>query len=278
MRFILSTGSLWSYSIERVFDLAARAGFDGLELLVDMRWETRQSCCLQKLIDQHQLPILAIHSPFLPNIPGWPNDQPERIRCSVELATELGAGVVVHHLPSRFGSIWVQMPGRFFPIPFPRNQDAGYRRWLEKDYFAYQATTPIKLCIENMPAYHRFGRRWNLWLWNSIQGMAHFPNQTMDTTHLGTWALEPHDVYQQIKSRVGHIHLSNYDGREHIRPELGSLKLDKLISHLNKTQYPGVVSLELQPGDLGAGEPDEVIIGRLATSLNHCRGWASAKN
>ena len=31
MRFTLSTGSLYNYSIDRVFALAAEAGFDGIE-------------------------------------------------------------------------------------------------------------------------------------------------------------------------------------------------------------------------------------------------------
>lgn len=275
MRFLLSTGSLWSYSIERVFGFAAKAGFDGLELLVDMRWETRQGSHLQTLMDRHQLPVLAIHSPFLPNIPGWPHDQPERIRCAADLASEIGAEVVVHHLPSRIGSIWVQMPGRFFPIPFPRNQDAGYRRWLEKEYQVFQTTTPIKLCIENMPAYHRFGRRWNLWTWNTIEDIGRFPNLTMDTTHLGTWGLEPVDIYQKLAHKVAHIHLSNYDGREHIRPENGRLHLDRLLAHLSKIKYNNNITLELQPDDLGAGKPDKMIIDRLQTSLSHCRAWAS---
>ena len=275
MRFIFSTGSLWSYSVERIFSFASQAGFDGIELLVDMRWETRQASYLQRLIERYQLPILAVHSPFMPNIPGWPTPRRERIRCSVELAAELGAEVVVHHLPSRLGIVWLQLPGRFLPIPFPRNHDTPYRRWLENDYFDFQAKTPVKLCIENMPAYKRFGRRWNLWHWNTQEQMAHFPNQTMDTTHLGTWGIDPIDIYPQQNGRISHIHLSNYDGREHIRPELGHLRLDKLLRHLTTTEYKGLVSLELQPDDLGAGQPDDIIIGRLATSLAHCRTWAS---
>jgi sugar phosphate isomerase/epimerase len=275
MRFLLSTGSLWSYSLERVFGFAAKAGFDGLELLVDMRWETRQPAYLHNLIERHQLPILAVHSPFLPNIPGWPHDQPERIRCTVDLVSDVGAEVVVHHLPSRLGTIWVQLPGRFFPLPFPRNQDAGYKRWLEKDYQPFQAATPIKLCIENIPAFNRFGRHSNLWHWNTIKEIGRFPNLTMDTTHLGTWGLEPVDIFPQLKGKVGHIHLSNYDGREHIRPENGRLHLDKLLAHLTKIEYPGLITLELQPDDLGAGQPDQTIINRLKTSLTHCRTWAS---
>ena len=275
MRFLLSTGSLWSYSLERVFSLAAAAGFDGLELLVDMRWETRQAKYLQPLMIYHNLPILAVHSPFLPNIPGWPDEQPERIQCSVDLAHNIGAKVVVHHLPSRVGSIWVQMPGRFFPVPFPRNQDAGYRRWLEGDYAAFQATSPVRLCIENMPAFKKFGRRWNFWHWNSIEELKRFPHLTMDTTHLGTWGLEPIDIYKQKDGRIHHIHLSNYDGREHVRPEIGRLQLDRLLSHLATSNYDGLITLELQPDDLGAGQADSVILDRLKTSLSLCRDWAS---
>ncbi|MFZ0544989.1 MAG: sugar phosphate isomerase/epimerase, partial [Candidatus Promineifilaceae bacterium] len=274
MRFILSTGSLWSYSLERVFGFAAKAGFDGLELMVDLRWETRQSLYLKKLMDQHQVPILAVHSPFLPNIPGWPHTHPERISCSADLAADIGAEVVIHHLPTRFGTIWVQMPGRFFPVPIPRNQDAGYRRWLDKGYQEFQATTSIKLCIENMPAYHRLGRLWNLWHWNTIEQIARFPNLTMDTTHLGTWGVDPAEIYPKWAGKVGHIHLSNFDGREHIRPENGRLHLNKLLSHLAKTNYTGLISLELQPGDLGAGQPDQAIIDRLKTSLTYCQNWA----
>ena len=50
MRFILSTGSLYNYRIDRVFALAAEAGFDGIELLIDHRWDTRQSDYLRQLM------------------------------------------------------------------------------------------------------------------------------------------------------------------------------------------------------------------------------------
>lgn len=274
MFFLLSTGSLWSYSLERVFHFAVEAGFDGLELLVDMRWETRQADYLQKVINAYEMPIQAVHSPFLPNIPGWPDDQPGRVGASVELASAIGAEVVVHHLPARIGYVWLQMPGRFFPIPFPRNLDAAYRRWLESDYRSFQTAAPVKLCIENMPAFHRFGRRWNLWHWNTVKEIVRFPSLTLDTTHLGTWGMEPVETYPQLEGRVAHIHLSNYDGREHIRPEIGRLHLDKFLSHLTQTGYGGHITLELEPEDLGAGQPDAAIINRLKTSLHHCRTWA----
>ena len=42
MRFLFSTGSLYRYGTARCFEFAARAGFDGVEVMVDDRWDTRQ--------------------------------------------------------------------------------------------------------------------------------------------------------------------------------------------------------------------------------------------
>jgi sugar phosphate isomerase/epimerase len=276
MRFIFSTGSLWNYSIERCFRFAAEAGFDGLELMADQRWETRQPDYLRPLMDRYGLPIVAIHSPFSHFVEGWPNDQPGRIRHTVALAEAVGAQTVVHHLPNRIGYIWVQVPGRLFPLPVPWNAEKGYRRWLETTYPEVQASTPITLAIENMPAYRRFGRRWQINHWNTVGEIQRFTHLTLDTTHLGTWGLEPVEVFPYLAGRVAHVHLSNYEGgREHLRPETGRLKLDRLLARMAADDYQGAISLELQPEVLDAGQPDGRVIERMAVSLSHCRQWAA---
>ena len=38
----LSTGSLYTFGTARAFELAARAGYDGVEVIVEERWDTRQ--------------------------------------------------------------------------------------------------------------------------------------------------------------------------------------------------------------------------------------------
>ncbi len=271
LQFVLSTGSLWSYGLDRSFDLAAKAGFDGLELMIDQRWDARQPAYLAGLVEQHGLPIRAVHSPFSA-APGWPAGNPGRIERSLELAEALGAAVVVHHLPNRVGRVWVQTESRFFPFPTPgRNPEVAYRRWLEDGYAALQATTNVKLCIENMPAFQRFGRRWQLFTWNTPEEIVRFPHLTLDTTHLGTWGVEPVDVLPRLRGQVGHVHLSNFDGREHRRPEDGRLALDQFLRALDGEGYGGVVSLELHPDALDAGAADEVVLERLATSLAWCR-------
>ena len=276
MQFIFSTGSLYTYGIDRCFALAEAAGFDGIELMVDQRWDTRQPEYLRKLSAQHGQPIRAVHSPF-GAVPGWPKDEVDRIAESVKLAEAVEAQVVVHHLPFRGDWVWVRVGDRRWPLPLPwERQHQAYRRWLLGGYFALQSQTKVRLCIENMPARQALGRRWNVCQWNSVAEMARFPTLTLDTTHLGTWGLEPSAVYAQLKRRVRHIHLSNFDGREHRLPEKGHLALDRLLAQMARDGYEGVITLELHPDAVGAGEPEAQIVARLRESLRCCREWAGS--
>jgi len=274
-RFIFSTGSLHTYGIDRCCELAGRAGFDGIELMVDRRWDTRQPAYLLRLVERFRLPIVAVHEPLgFAAVPGWPDDEPGRIAATVKLAEGVGAEVVIHHLPLRVNVRWIGAgAGR---MPLPRFGADGYRRWLLESYDAFRAMTTVTLCIENMPAVRWLGRRWNPAHWNTAAEIVRFPALTMDTTHLGTWGLDPAAVYGQLNGQVRHVHLSNFDGKEHRRPEAGALRLDRLLAHLAADGYAGAVSLEMSPDALNAGQPDEEIVGLLARSLAYCR--AAAQN
>src|SRR5690606_28874554 len=98
---------------------------------------------------------------------------------------------------------------------------------------------------------------------------------TLDTTHLGTWGLDPADVYLRLGNRVRHVHLSNFDGREHRRPETGKLRLDRLLALMASAGYTGAISLELHTDALDAGGQDSRIIEHLKNSLRHCREWTT---
>jgi len=277
MNFLFSTGSLYTYSIERCFELAARAGFDGVEIMVDARWDTRQPAFLQMLMDRYTLPIVTIHSPF-GNVPGWSGGQPALITQSVRLAENVGASTVVHHLPARVDYAAVSVGHRRFRLPIPgRGGEREYQRWLLEDYAQLQAETAIALCIENMPARQLLGRPFNAHRWNSVAEIQRFPTLTMDTTHLGTWGLEPVEVYALWEQRVRHIHLSNFNGREHRLPEDGSLCLDQLLARLAANDYQDAITLELQPDSARAGAKDGKIVHTLSTSLAHCRAWAATQ-
>ena len=75
----LSTGSLYTYGTARVFELAAKAGYDSIEVLTDHRWDSRQSGYLRRLSADHGLPIAVVHSPFALEVADWPAGGLERI-------------------------------------------------------------------------------------------------------------------------------------------------------------------------------------------------------
>ncbi len=276
MRFILSTGSLYNYSIDRVFAFAAEAGFDGIEMLIDDRWDTRQSDYLRHLMESHSLPIPALHSPFSRNCSGWGETEYGAIARTAELANELGAQVVVHHLPMRFGYAFLQTAGRSLLLPNPFDSGRQYATWLSEGYAALQTSTDALLCIENLPAARFLGRRVNPARWNAhsratLDDIIRFPHITLDTTHLGTWGLDPLEAYDRWGQRVKHVHLSNFDGSEHRRPEDGSLRLDALLARMAADGYSYSISLELHPDALEAGAADSRIVDLLRGSLYYCR-------
>ena len=273
MRFVLSTGSLFTYGLDRVFALAAEAGFDGVELLIDTRWDARQPAYLSRLMQDAGLPITTVHTPFVPWVPGWPRDELERLERSAEVARAVGAGVVVAHLPPRFYGLRIELLGaslrpRALPIPIPKRSP--YGRFLREELSAFEAAHGLRVGVENMPARRLLGRRLNLYSMNDMGAMGGVPHLTLDTTHVGTWGMDLLAVYERLKERIIHVHLSNFDGREHRRPEQGHLPLAKLLQRLAGDRYAGSVTLELGPDVLEA-EDDRKVRAHLRRALEFCR-------
>lgn len=270
--FVLSTGSLHNYSIARVFALAREVGFDGIEVIVDLRWDTRQVDYLRSLSTAYDLPILSVHSPFITGIDGWEDDPIQSVQRSVQLAQAVGAHVVVAHLPYRWH--WLMLstsllePRYLFPLPVPRGQ--AYAQWLLNGMHHAGDADSVQIAVENMPARRTLGFRWNPYRFNSPQQLSCFVALVLDTTHLGTWGLDVVEVYERLKSRIVHVHLSDYDGREHRLPGHGRLRLAELLRRMAADGYKGLIVVETGPQALGAGD-DEQVQRRLGEGLSFCR-------
>lgn len=253
----LSTGSLYSYGLARVFDLAARAGFEGVEVLVDHRWDTRQPEYLRLLSREFDLPIVALHKPFDAHVPGWPDGQLGRLRRTVSLAQEVGAPVVVAHLPKRFtvvsGHLHIGRRRQFY-LPLPTRRRGPYRGFITDGLESLEQQTGVTVAVENMPAKRFLGFNVNPCAYNSVAELNRFPHVTLDTTHWATWGTDPLTVYGELRSRVRHVHLSNYDGREHRSPPDGRLRLGDLLHALADDEYQGAISVECHPEALDADD------------------------
>src|SRR4051812_17357362 len=99
----LSTASVYPESTATAFEIAARLGYDGVEVMVWTDPVSQDIEALRRLSDYHRVPILAIHAPCLLITQGvWsraPGINPRRARAAAE---KPGATPVVAPPPFRW--------------------------------------------------------------------------------------------------------------------------------------------------------------------------------
>lgn len=255
--------------------LAAEAGFDGVELMVDWRRETHHPGHLQKLMRRHNLPILAVHSPFIKMLGhDWPNNPVDSIKQSVQLAQAVGAQTVVVHPPGRWMRLQALMATpyrvRKISLPLPVVGLGQLGQWLRQELLNFQAQTDVKIAVENMPCRRLGPIRLEPHHYPTPAQLNQFQYLTLDTTHVGTRHTDLLAFYQKIEPRVAHVHLSNFNGKEHQLPDNGHLPLAALLRRLVQNNFQGLVSLELNPQSLQA-ENETRLKQNLKRSLAFCQ-------
>ena len=240
MYVILSTGSLYLYSLPEVFQIAKNACFDGIEMLIGGSNCNIEARSIQELSDEYEVPILSLHSPFV-ICDGWGGFW-DRIWRSVAMAMELSIPLVNFHPPAGF-------------IPRHHLND-GLSRHV-KYYKDMLKDSDTLLTIENLPTIKAFRRllvnRYFPCVINNMYQIAEFAADndlmvTLDTTHIGTTGVDLLEAYAVFKDRIANIHLSDYDGRsEHLLPGKGYLPLKKLLTQIKRDGYNGLITLETSP-------------------------------
>ncbi len=271
----LSTGSIYTYGTARAFEHAARAGYDGVELLIDDRWDTRQAGYVRRLIDEHGVPVLSAHSPFsLLRLPGWPRAEVERVKLALALCEAVGARTLNLHLPLRVRDFSLGFAGRTYRLALPgaSADQRAYREWLTGGGLAeLQAQTSVLITVENLPLRHVWGRKLNAYAMNTWPEIERFPSLCLDTTHTGTTGADPLAVYARLSPRVKHIHLSDYDGKYQHRPlGAGHLPLGRFLEGIVARGFDGVLVVELEPGGLPV-QDEAKLAKELRRNLEFCR-------
>jgi len=242
MLISLSTGTLFTLPLQRVFELAAEVGFDGVELIINQDFQKVNPV---KLITSLQeiIPIHSIHAPFMP-LDGW-GGPVDSLKRSVALAAECDIPLVNFHPPSWMG----------FEI--------GFLRWLYsiRDFQKEVGLDgQVAVTIENMPWVGKM--KINPHILSNTQHMIDFIKEhnlfmTFDCTHMGSGKTNfINDFYLCYESsRIRNIHFSDYGhGREHLLPGRGILPLTRFLNHLRNTDYRDTVTLELNPHEFPRGE------------------------
>lgn len=258
VKISLSSGSLFTLPLRRVFEIAAEAGFDGVELIINQDFQWGSPVKMVRAL-QEICPINSIHAPFMP-LEGW-GGPVQSLLLSVDLASKTGIPLVNFHPPSWLGG------------------EIGFWRWLYKvrDFQREVGLDgQVIVTLENMPWVGGLFKV-NPAILSATRDFVAFIQEhnlfmTFDTTHMGSGKANfINDFYICYESgRMRNVHFSDYGyDREHLIPGHGRLPLTRFLNHLKQTDYQGCVTLEVSPHELPKDE--QVILPALKEILTYMR-------
>ncbi len=253
----LSSASVYPDRTPDAFEVAARLGYDGVEVMVTPDAVSQDVDVLRRLADYHGIPVLAVHAPCLlitQRVWGW--DPWGKLTRAKDLAEQLGARVVVVHPPFR----WQRDYARDFGTGLARMQN-------ETDViFAVENMFPIRARGAEVAPYAP--------TWNPVH--MDYPHITLDLSHTAVSGSDALAMSAELGSRLAHVHLADGTGMayrdEHLVPGRGTQPCAPLLHKLVADDYPGIVVLEVKT--FRAATP-EARLADLAEALQFTRDHLS---
>jgi sugar phosphate isomerase/epimerase len=225
----LSNASVYPESTASSFELAARLGYDGVEVMVGIDPLSTQVDAIQRLVDYHQLPVLAIHAPcLLITQRVWGTDPWEKLERSAEAASALGADVVVVHPPFRW--------------------QRDYARGFVEGIARLEEETGIVFAVENMYPWRAPGKGLQAYApsWDPTeQSYAH---TTLDLSHSSTAEQDCVELAETMGRTLKHVHLTDGTGSakdEHLVPGRGTQRAADLLQGLANQNFRGHIIIEI---------------------------------
>ena len=226
----LSTASVFPDRVADAFEIAARLGYDGLEVMVSADAVSQDVGALQRLADYHGVPVLALHAPcLLVTQRVWGYEPWGKLVRSKEAAERLGAKVVVVHPPFR----WQR--------DYARDFSAGLARMTEESdiVFAVENMYPLRAGGAEVAAY---APHWNPLFMDS-------PHVALDLSHTATSGSDAYAMAEELGDRLAHVHMADGSGLpnrdEHLVPGRGTQPCAPLLEKLAADGYRGMVVLEV---------------------------------
>jgi sugar phosphate isomerase/epimerase len=230
----LSSSSVYPERTPDAFELAARLGYDGVEVMVYTDPVSQDADVLRRLSDYHQLPILSVHAPsLLLTQRVWGRDPWEKLRRASELAERVGARVVVLHPPFRW--------------------QREYVRGFESGLAAMAEETDVIFAVENMYPLRAGGSEVVPYAPHWDPTVLDVPHITLDLSHTAASGSDVLVMAEELGGRLAHVHLADGTGSpagpvpdEHLVPGRGGQPCAELLGQLTAVGYHGVVVAEVK--------------------------------
>ena len=225
----LSTASVYPQSTANAFEIAARLGYDGVEVMVWTDPVSQDVEALRRLSDYHGVPVLAVHAPcLLITQRVWSTDPWTKLQRAKAAADRLGASTVVVHPPFRW--------------------QRGYARDFVRGVWRMADETDVRFAVENMYPWRYRDREMLAYApgWDPTQ--EDFRHFTVDLSHTATSRSDPLEMVGRMDDRLAHVHLA--DGRgsakdEHLVPGRGTQPCAELLQGLAGRGFSGHVVIEV---------------------------------
>lgn len=225
----LSTASVYPESTATGFDVAARLGYEAVEVMVGIDPTSQQTDAIRHLSDHHELPVCAVHAPcLLITQRVWGTDPWEKLERSAEMASAVGADVVVVHPPFR----WQRDYARAFV--------AGIRD--------LEDMTGVAFAVENMFPWRASRREVQAYAPGWDPSDQDYRSTTLDLSHAATARSDPLAMADRLGGRLRHVHLTDGSGSakdEHLVPGRGAMPVGDLLERLAERGFDGHLVVEV---------------------------------
>jgi sugar phosphate isomerase/epimerase len=230
---LLSTSSVYPERTPDAFEAAARLGYDGLEVMVYTDPVSQSADALARLVDYHQVPVLAVHAPgLLLTQLVWGREPWVKLQRAKELAERLGAKTVVVHPPFRW--------------------QRDYTRGFERGIALMSQETDVIFAVENMFPIRAGASEVSGYTPHWDPTRLDVPSVTLDLSHTAASASDAIVMANDLGSRLQHVHLADGTGvsngpvpDEHLVPGRGRQPCAELLRGIAATGYRGMVVAEV---------------------------------
>lgn len=225
---LFHTDNLTHYGLERVFEFAKDAGYDGIEVGIDGNYDTQNPVYLKKLEERYDIKIKAF---------------------SLSEKFE-------EKLMKNFQETVREFPGTTINLNPPPVLSFKYKKWIEQTIPKLAKKYDLKACRKNAPVKMIFGfipKRSD----NSLQSLKSKGNICLDLSAL---ALSNEDIMHTVGGlgdHIKHVYLSNFSRHQaYALPTNGVLPVESFLVKLAQRGFKGSFTLKVNAHFLSEGKEE----------------------
>ncbi|MBA2445300.1 MAG: sugar phosphate isomerase/epimerase [Nocardioidaceae bacterium] len=209
--------------------MAARLGYDAIEVMVGIDPLSQDVEAIKHLVDYYGIPVCAVHAPcLLITQRVWGSDPWDKLARSAEMVQVLGGDTVVVHPPFRW--------------------QRDYAEDFVEGIARLEADTNVAFGVENMYPWRASRPEVQVYVpgWNPVDH--DFANVTLDLSHTSAAGDDAIAMAHVLKSRLRHVHMTDGSGSgkdEHLVPGRGNQPCAELLELLATQGFEGNVVLEI---------------------------------